>query len=773
MSRRLGGLLLALASAGAVGIPGGISPLAAQESLRLLVQDRSSGDPVEGAVIQVEGRAVARTDGGGRATLPAVTLGMQWTVGRIGYVDWTGVPAAGVTTDLVVLLEPEAVEVAGIEVRTRALGAGGVLQPSTVLDAERLAERMAPSIAATIAFAPGVNARTNGPMASQPVIRGLGGDRVLMLEDGLRTGDIATTAPDHAVTIEPASARRIEVIRGPGGLLYGSNTLGGVVNVVREDIPMVRHEGVEWSMSSYAESVNRGVSGGARVAAATGPLVWQVDGSARTAGDTRTPGGIPLPFTDLDGFDVGAGVGLVGSTGHLGGAVREYRTFYGVPSSFSGVTLPGAHDGGVYIDAHRTSARVDGEWRPEGGPVEGVSFGGNMVRFIQEEFERGGFVGTRFGQLARSGDLVVRLAGGRHRGAVGLSGQWRDLRAEGSFTGTRPAVHQALSVFGVDEIDLGRATVLAGLRVDRITTNPLDRTETLLLRDIRPREFTALTGALGTRIALGRGWSAGVQVARAFRPPSIEELYSAGPHLANYAYEIGLPSLAPETGVGVDAQLRWEGPRGWVELAGYAMEVRNFIIPAPQVDSTTGSLLRDPRLRRYVVYRPGQEDARLAGVELHATLLPFPGWGLEVAADLPRGSTVEGTPLPGMPGGVVRGMVRRWMGDVSLGLDLEGRLRQNRVPSPPPEAEGSCRVVVVEGEATGLPAEFCPTPGALLLGATGAWRIPAGGTLRWPVTLTLTAENLLDSRWRDPLWRARLVAPQPGRNIRLAVQVSP
>lgn len=746
---------------------------AAQRPLELLIQDATTAGAVEGAVVRVPGRPPARSDGAGRVVISTPPSGTPITVTRLGYRDWSGVPEPSQEGGFVVLLESVALDLDGVEVRTRALGMGTALQPTTVVDAERLAQRMAPSIAAAIAFEPGVTARTNGPMASQPVIRGLGGDRVLVLEDGLRTGDIATTAPDHAVTIEPASARRIEVIRGPGGLLYGSNTLGGVVNVVREDIPLSRPVGVEWSMSTYGETVNRGVSGGGRVAASTGPLVWQVDASARTAGDTRTPGGIPLPFTDLDGFDVGAGAGWVGDAGHLGGAIREYRTFYGVPSSFDGITLPGAHDGGVYIDAHRTSARVDGEWRPGGGVVEAVALGGNMVRFLQEEFEQGGFIGTRFGQLSRSGEVVVRLAGGRHRGAVGMAGQWRDLRAEGSFTGTRPAVHQAVSLFAVDEIRLGTVTVLGGLRGDRIRTMPLDSTETLLLRDIRSREFTAITGALGARVPLGAGWSATVQVARAFRPPSIEELYSAGPHLANYAYEVGMPSLDPEAGVGVDGQLRWEGSRGRVELAGYVMDVRDFISFAPQIDSATGDLLRDPRLRRYVVYRPGQGDARLAGLEVRATLLPFPGWVVEMAGDLPRGNTADGTPLPGMPGSVLRGEVRRLAGHLSVAATAEGRFAHNRVPPAPPGALGSCRVEVVQGEATSLPAEFCPTPGSLLLGASMAWRVATGGSFRWPVTLTVTADNLLDSPWRDALWRAKQVAPQPGRNIRLSVQVSP
>jgi iron complex outermembrane recepter protein len=164
-----------------------------------------------------------------------------------------------------VRLDPMPVQLQGVEVRSRAFGRGEALQAAASIGAEQLAERMAPSIAAVIAAEPGVTARTNGPMATQPVIRGLGGDRVLVLEDGLRTGDIATTAPDHAVTVEPATARRIEVIRGPAGLLYGSNTLGGVVNVVREDVPREIPSAPRWQLSSFGESVNRGVGGAGRV----------------------------------------------------------------------------------------------------------------------------------------------------------------------------------------------------------------------------------------------------------------------------------------------------------------------------------------------------------------------------------------------------------------------------------------------------------------------------------------------------------------------------
>lgn len=740
--------------------------------VRLLVRDARSGEPVEGAIVTVAEGTALRTSADGIVELTLPTPAGEVGVRRLGYAPWRGTLRVR-NGEAQLALDPVAAMLDAVAVRSRAFGAGSALQATAVVDAQGLAERMAPSIASVIEVEPGVTARTNGPMAAQPVIRGLGGDRVLVLEDGLRTGDIATTAPDHAVTIEPASARRIEVIRGPAGLLYGSNTLGGVVNVVRDDVPRERFRETRWSLASYGESVNRGLGGAARVHGGIGALAWQADGTSRTAGDTRTPGGIPLPFTDLDGFEAGAGAALVGRNGHAGVAVRDYRTFYGVPSSYAGITLPGAHDGGVYIDVRRSTARADAEWRPTHGVVEAVSAGANAVRFEQAEAEQGGFVGTEFGQLATSGELVARLRRGRHRGAVGVFSQWRDLRAAGSFTGTRPAVARTVAAFAVDEVAIGRLSLLAGVRADAMSTRPLDSTETLLLRDVRTRRFAAVTWATGAQLALGRGWSASAQVARAFRPPSIEELFSAGPHLASYAYEVGDPSLAAERGLGVDGVLRWQGTRGRAELAAYRMRISDFVAFAPQVDEATGLPMRDPRLRRYVVYRPRQVDAVLAGAEARVVLAPANGWTVDLAADLPRGRQVDGTPLPAMPAPRARADVRRLLGSWMVGVTVDRRFAQSRVPRPPTLEGATCAVTVRDGEATALPAEFCPTPAALLVGATVSVPVPPAWRFGWHTALTLSADNLLDVEWRDPLWRAKQVAPQPGRNVRVAVQVTP
>jgi len=739
------------------------------------VVDGTGRRAVEGAAVWIQGNPEVRTrtDASGHFRLPADGLNAVLHVTRPGYLPWSETVSISQTL-IEVRLTPDPFQLEGIRVRSRAFGTIPSLQPRTVLGEGELTAGMAASVAATLVGEPGITVRSNGPMATQPVIRGLTGDRVLVLEDGVRVGDISTTAPDHAVTVEPATLRSVEVIRGPAGLLYGSNTLGGVIHVRREDIPHQRAPGVDWAASTFGESVNHGGSVAGRIGLGAGPLQFHLDGAARGAGDTRTPRGRILPFTDLRAVDAGAGVSVVRDTGHLGGVARLYRSTYGVPSSFQGVTLPGSHDGGVYVEAERLSMRADGEWRMPGSPagLDAIAFGGNWVRFEQREYEEGGFVGTHFGQLAASGEAVARIRGDAHRGAMGVALHWKDLRAAGSFTGTRPAYTRSLALFAVEEIRIGQIDLLAGIRADWSRISPLDSTETLLVRGVRTREFSAMTGAVGLRVPIFSGWSATVQVAKAFRPPSIEELFSAGPHLASYAYEIGDPDLEPEEGVGVDLLLNRTFSRGSLEIAGFRMETQGFIGFEPVVDSATGIPLRDPRLRRYVVYAPIQRHALISGMEMRARLFPLSGWSAEISADLLQGHMAGGDPLPSIPPGSARAELRRTLGWAEVAADLDFRAPQRRTPPPPRGAEVGCQPEIVNGEATVLPAHFCPTDGTLLLGLLGSFRF-GGQRVPWSTHLTVRVDNLMDARWHDPLWRAKQVAPQPGRNLRIGVRVNP
>lgn len=760
----------------AASLPAGVAGQAPEARLAGAVVDDASSAPLADVEVRLEAPCRATTgevtasDATGRFFWERVA-GRECTLlfRRIGYASVrvsVDVPVAPGEA-LEVRMRPSALEMAGMLVTAagRVAGVEESFRPADVIEGEALRRRLGGNVAATLAGEPGVVQRYNGPVAAQPIIRGLGGDRVLMLEDGQRTGDIATTAADHAVTIDPLSAERIEVLRGPAGLVHGANTLGGVINVVRNDVPRSLPDAPRGEFAAQAESGNAGVVGMGTAEASWGPVAMRAAYSQRHASDTRTPTG-SLPQTDLDGYDAGAGVSWVGSRGFLGVAARDYTSYYGVPSSFGGAVIPGAHEGGVYIDLRRSTLQLAGETREPGGAFTAVRLDANYVRFEQDELEEGGLVGTRFGQLQSGAKVVARYereGGLAASGALGASVQWRDLRATGSFTGTRPATELSLGVFALEEYEIAPFRLQVGARFDAVDLTPRDTTSSRYLPEPRARRFQALSGSVALLWPVAEGWVLGASVARAFRTPAIEELYSNGPHLANYAYEVGNPTLVREVGTGVDAFVRVARPEVRAEVSLFVNSIEDFVQHVPLLDSNTGRPQLDYRLRRYFVYRAEQTDALLSGGEVSVEWEALPRYVLEASGSWVRGTDrTTSEALPAMPPAQGRVAVRhdavRWF----AGVGLHGALAQRRVPEAPPEAE------CPENGCPPLPGEFLDTDGFALLEASVGARLQVGGRFH---SLTLSVDNLLDSVWYDHLSRIKTVAPQPGRSIRLLYRV--
>jgi iron complex outermembrane recepter protein len=737
------------------------------------VVDVQTGEAIGTATVRLlEARRMMAADPEGRFLFRDLPPGSYTVVAeRIGYAPATQTVrvADGATASVLLELRVSALALPGVVVTGtgRARGAAETYQPTDVLAGAALRRALGTTVTATIADLPGISEQFNGPAASQPVIRGMGGDRVLVLEDGQRTGDMYSTAPDHAVAIDPLTAEQVEVVRGPAGLLYGSNALGGVVNVIREEVPASLPDRRIVTAIAQGESAFRGVATGATVLAPAGRFALRAELSGRRTDDTRTPLGT-LESTALNATNAGLGASLITGWGHVGSSVRHYRMGYGVPGEFAGERIPGAHEGGVEIEAQRLVARFDAAHRASPGPFRSIELHTGLTHYLHDEIEGRAedgtpWVGTTFDQL--SGEL--RLVG-RHdhmngrllrEGAVGLDVRTRDLRAGGSSPGLRSAREHAAAAYIYEELGRGAWRLQAGARYDVSQVSPYFHDPIIVgsgssVREIpvRDRSFGAFSGSAALLWTATSQFTIGVNAARSFRAPAIGELYSDGPHLADYSFDIGNPELGAETGHGLDIFARFAAPTVQAEIAAFANAVSDYIYY-----EATGDV--DPRFRRFPVFTARSHDALFRGFEGRAQVEPLRHLVLDANASLVIAARrATGDPLPGIPpfngGAEVRYERTAWF--ASLGW--RGAAPQNRVPreilSP-----------VREGEAI-RPQE--PTAGY------GLWN--AGAGVRWSAagqehSVTLNVRNAFDAVWRDHLSRTKDIAPQPGRNVQLLYRV--
>ncbi len=740
-------------------------------SLEGTVTDARTGAPLLAAQVRI--RELGRGDlshADGRYTLPRLRPGLYTVVvERVGYAarEEQVEVVAGPPTRLDVQLTPSAIAVAGIVVTGvgRERSVAETYQPTLVLSGEELGRRLSGSLAATLSNEAGIAMQSFGPAPAQPVIRGMGGDRVLILEDGQRPGDLASTAADHAVGIDPVTAERVEVVRGPAGLLYGSNALGGVINVIRGEIPTSVPDGVHGTVTLQTESAARGVSGGGVLRAPLGrSLALRTEASARRSGDVRTPLGT-LESTQSQGVTLGSGVSWVPTWGSVGVAYRFYSLSHGLPGEFQGVAIPGAHESGAEAETTRHVARVEVARRERLGLFDGVEVEANLVRYLHDELELredgSRTLGARFDQVVGGGTVT-----GRHRhegaslrteGAVGIHGQLRDLVTSGSFPGSRSATEVSLAIYGYEELSRDPFRLQAGLRYDRTRANPADRSD-IVLGDrripVRPRTFGDVSGSVSLLWEARPGIVVGGSLARAFRTPSIRELYSDGPHLADFSYDVGNPELGSETGLGADLFLRVSRPGVEMEVNVFRNALSGYIYHSP-----TGE--PDPRFRRFPVFEARGEDAVFQGGDGRVQWEALPGFVVDARGGFVRAhrTGTADEPLPAIPP-LSGGVEARWeRGSLTLTLGWDGGARQDRVPSPIPSPLGEDEVLIPER----------PTPGYGVVEAGAGYRWSGGGRLH---SVHLGVENLFDREWHNHLSRIKDVAPEAGRNARLLYRVT-
>ncbi|WOI54777.1 TonB-dependent receptor [Parvularcula sp. LCG005] len=628
----------------------------------------------------------------------------------------------------------------------------------SVLEDEALGRRMSGTLGETLQQVPGISATSFGAGASRPIIRGQGGDRIRILDNGIGSIDASSASPDHAVAVTPAMAERIEIIRGTALLRYGSSGAGGVVNVIDGRLPSrVPEDGLEGAVRLGLSTVNEGREAAGAVTGTIAELggvtvVGHLDGNWREAEDYDIPGTaesvrqlmaegedideaergtVENSFADADAY--AGSLSFIGDRGFLAFGVKQSNTTYGVPGHEHEHGDEHSEEGdGVFIELDQTRYDLNGRLDLD-GPFEAIKLFAGYADYTHTEFEAPGEPGTVFtneGYEARL-ELIQRQRGG-WRGASGYQVQHRDFAAIGDEAFVPPTTSDQWGVYSFQEYAIGDVSLEAAARFERTDHDAKGLAQN--------RGFDGISGSVGAIWQASDLLSVGGTLFRTERAPTTEELYSGGPHLATSQFELGDPTLDEEISRGVEAIFRLGNNVSHATVNLFYTEYDGYIYEAYTGGEEDG----------LPVYQFTAADAVFQGAEFEGHL-HFGEWGaFELSTDLVADivdADLEGAGddiLPRIP-----------PFSATLGLNAEAEQWQLRA-----ELEHAAdRSDVTELEL--------PTDGYSVVNVFADWSpsaLPDG------LTLSAALMNATDEEVRLHTSFLKDIAPQPGRNLRLSVR---
>lgn len=625
----------------AAGAAAGPVPLASDSapapSLNGRITSIADSTPIAGArVTVVEAGRTVLTGPDGRYQISALPAGTYLvSISAIGFA-----PAARRlqlsdsprTLDLA--LTPSLVELPPLQV-TSTPGATDPLsspQPTAVLDGSTLSSAQAPSLGETLNQVAGVHSLSTGIGIGKPVIRGLSSNRVLILDNGQRL-ETQQWGDEHGPNLETALADRIEVIRGPASVLYGSDALGGVVNVIPKPLPTAEPGQSAFhgeATASYSTN-NRQPDGALLLEGASGQFGIRGMLSGRTSDDSRTP---DYTLWNSGNRAVGGSLaaGARGGWGSLTASVSQRNEKIELTDEDPAAT--------PFQRIATTRSRLDA-MLPVGGSRFEVTAGFEQNR--RREFEEAGSTDVALGLLSRNYTLDAHLHHaplGQLSGTLGVSAGRLTFEKFGEETLIPENQVNSLGVFGFEQLHGGRWDLSLGARLDYRHMDVSADGDLGIAG--QTRSWTSLTGNLGLLYKLAEPVALVVNVGRGFRAPSSFDLFSNGVHEGTVAFERGNPALNTEKSLNTDVALRLQTNRAALELGGFVNWIQDYIytVPTGSTDSASG----------FQIYDVTQGNARLAGFEFAGQYHPTEWLHLQGTADYVRGvNTSTSNPLPAMP----------------------------------------------------------------------------------------------------------------------------
>ncbi|MGQ0697531.1 MAG: TonB-dependent receptor [Panacagrimonas sp.] len=680
---------------------------------------------------------------------------------------------------------PTLLETIVVEASPFGHSADALVQPVDVLTGEELERNRHGTIGDVLANRPGIGNASFGPGVGRPVIRGQGGPRVQILENGIGSMDASAISADHAATVDPLGADQVEVIKGPATLIYGGAASAGVVNLVDDRLPDTVTPGLRMRGNfSYGDNGDE-TNTAARARYGVGEFQFGVQYSLRDADDFSIPGyatraglahdhdhgdehaeeeperyGV-LQNSSLKTENLGASAAWANDRGMLGAAVTRFESNYGIAGHTHAHEEGEVHDDeaeqshdGVRIDLEQTRVDLRGLLREPFGGFDSLEARVGVNDYRHREITPEGEVGTTFDVQEVEGRVQLQHQPlSQWVGIGGVQVKHRDFGAVGLEAFVPPSVTRDIGVFLIEGREFGRHRFEAGVRIDSVTHTPQPSA-------VPDRDFAPYSLSTGANFLLGSHLHLRVNAQHAQRAPAIEELYAYGPHVATSAFERGSLALDPETANSIDIGLGRDGGRWSWDLGAFYNRINDYIY-LQEVDAGlnadgSGNLSQDgvaDRVSESGDFDPNgelllldfrQREAEFYGAEISTRLqivqtasyrLSIRGFGDIVRARLASGSEN----LPRITPVRLGVAAEAGLGPVSAGLGYTRVMEQDR--TAPLETQ---------------------TPGHDLLSADLGYTLRAGGT---DLTLYARGRNLLDEKQRLSTSFLKDISPQPGRSI--------
>jgi iron complex outermembrane recepter protein len=722
----------------------------------------SSGRPIVGATVRLlELDRVAHTGAQGQFTFSAVPEGRYSVfVGVGGYASVTNAVAVTRGTATTSFdLQASAIALEAIVVSASPFPRTATEQYQSTESKSQLdfLNSAGSSFAEKISDLAGVTVRSNGSAPTRPILRGLGNNEVLVLENGLRIGDIATYDPAHATPVEALSVSQVDVVRGPATILYGPSTIGGLVNVITNSVPSVADHPLSGTVTVEGNSVSNQYAGYFNNVYSSGNQAFRLSAGGANAQDIRIPSGTytdpgsgapftldRMPQTFDQSSEVGFGYAYQGEFGMIGVGGKHYEMNYGIPGVPPNPNWVDVPPTTSRITQGRNTVELDGRFNAGGHFVKQWKLDANYNDYNHSEFptaqDSTGVSDPQANHFRkREFNSVLQLQQqllGRLQGTLGLWMNIEDLTIEGDQPLGPNSLTTGFAGYAYEEYLAAPNTRLqAGLRFDynKVQTHPYPASTDTVFQTLNvSRLSNAVTASLGANHQFTPALTGSLSAARSFRAPTVQELFANGLDAASGTYSIGSSGLGPENGFGVDASLQGNFTHVVFSVSPYFNHIDHYIY----------AFLRGDTIQAFPVRQFAATSARLVGFEASIAVQPARGFAIKASSDYVNAQdTQRNVPLPFTP-------------------PLRGLLRGTY--------QGNGRMAIVEwrvaASQTRLGDGDTPTAGYAVMNLGAGVDLVHQGVVH---SISIHCDNVFNRVYRDNLSVVKDFLPEPGRGFRL------